>query len=132
LPEAAVYEGRITVKLPELYSNLFYKLTYKFRNARIVVNQVKLSGDNSFVDIRYWLSRPDKVQGNSQIYLVDEASKQKLELMNLPKFGSLCSKHSKYQSLGILLFYNKNNVINHDSQITLHFGCLIAKNIKVT
>ena len=120
------------MKIYEHFPQLLYLITYKFRRAAIQVNQATLSGDNSFIDVRYRLSRPDKDQGNFPVYLVDEASGQKLGIMSLPKFGSIRSKHSKHQTLGILLFYNKDNTIKHGSQITLHFGSLIAKNIKVT
>lgn len=119
------------MKIYEYLSKLFYLITYRFRRARIQVNQAILSGDNSFIDIRYWLSRPDKVHGNFPIYLVDESSKEKLGLMRVTKFGFIRTKHSKHQSMGILLFYNRNNIINHESQITLHFGSLNVKNIKV-
>lgn len=119
------------MKIYNYLSQLLYLITYRFRRAKIQVNQAILSGDSSFIDIRYWLSRPDKVQGNFPIYIVDESSGRKLGLMSLAKFGFIRSRHSKHQSLGILLFYNQNNIIHHGSQIAIHFGSLIAKDIKV-
>ncbi len=125
-------KGLLKMKIREHFPQLLYLITYKFRRAGIQVNQAMLSGDDSFIDVRYRLSRPDKDQGNFPIYLVDETSGHKLGIASLPKFGLIRSKPHKQQALGILLFYNRDNTIKHGSQITLHFGPLIAKNIKVT
>jgi hypothetical protein len=121
----------ISVKNLNSLSKLFYLLTYRFRRARIQVNQAILSGNNNFIDIRYWLSRPDKFKSSSPIYLVDESSGQRLGLMRITKIGSIRTKHHKHQSMGILLFYNRNKIISHGSQVTLHFGYFDVKNIKV-
>ena len=93
--------------------------------------QALLSGNSSFIDIRYKLSRPDKIRGQFPIYLIDEMTGERFELIRLTKYGAIRTKHNKYQPKGILLFYNRNGAIKRGSRITLFFGTLITKNIEV-
>lgn len=106
-------------------------LTYRFRKTNIHVNQALLSGSGSFVDIRYWLSRPDQVKGSVPIYLIHEETSERFELMRLAKLGPVKTRHKKYQLAGILLFRNRNNTIKSGSKVTLIFGPLKATHIEV-
>lgn len=110
---------------------MWHLITYRFRKSKIHVNRALISGDGSFIDVRYWLSRPDKVQGRFPVYLLDEASGQRFELMRLAKYGAIKTKHSIYQSAGILLFRNRNCKIRPGDKVTLIYGPLQAKHIEV-
>jgi hypothetical protein len=103
----------------------------RFRRTEIRITQALLSGNNSFIDIRYCLSRPDLVKGKIPIYLIDEITGQKFQLMILPKYGKIRTKHSKYQTTGILLFRNQNGIVKPSSRVTVVFGSLVAKHIEV-
>ena len=103
----------------------------RFRRTEIRITQALLSGNDSFIDIRYSLSRPDLVKGRIPIYLIDEITGQKFQMMNLSKFGQIRTKHSNYQTTGILLFRNQNGIIKPNSRVTVVFGYLVAKHIEV-
>lgn len=77
-----------------------------------------MSGDGIFIDIRYWLSRPDKINPTTTPYIIT-AQNQKLGLMHISKFGVIKSKHRKHTNTGILLFYNKNKVVSNGDKFTL-------------
>ena len=109
-----------------------YYLFYRMQRPRIQVNQAALSGDGSFIDIRYWLSRPDKAECKLPIYLIDEITGERFNLMTLTKCGVIRTKHSKYQPLGILLFYNRNNALKCGARVSLFFGSLNATHIDIT
>jgi hypothetical protein len=106
-------------------------ITCRFKKEEIHIDRAQLSGDGSFIDIRYHLSRPDKVQGVFEVFLMEEETGKRFELMRLAKFGTIQTKHNKYQNIGMLLFHNYNNVVRPDSMVTLVFGKLRAKHIKV-
>lgn len=106
-------------------------LTYRFRKPQIRISSVSLSGDGSFVDVRYWLSRPDKAQGRFPVYLVNEATKEKLGLMRFTKHGAIRTRHGRHQAGGVMLFFNRNGSVRSGSSVTLFFGPLRAGNIKV-
>lgn len=118
-------------KFRQLLHKVWHLFSYRFRRPKIFVTQAHLSGDGSFVDIRYGLSRPDKAQGRFPVYLIDESTGQRFELMRLPKFGMIKTRHNKFRPSGILLFRNRNNILKPGSIVTLTFGPLEAKNIKV-
>ena len=90
-----------------------------------------MSGDGSFIDVRYGLKRPDKVKGSESIYLIEEQTGKRFYLMRLPRYGSIQTKHCKYQHSGILLFRNSESMIKSKSKVTLVFGELEVKNINV-
>ena len=69
-------------KIGEWLLVIWRLLTYRFRKTNIHVNQALLSGCGSFVDIRYWLSRPDQVKGSFPIYLIHEETCERFELMS--------------------------------------------------
>lgn len=84
-----------------------------------------MSGDGIFIDIRYWLSRPDKMNLKATPYILT-AQNQRLGLMHISKFGVIKSKIRKRTNTGILLFYNKNNVVNIGDKVTLCWDDLKA------
>jgi hypothetical protein len=40
-----------------------------FRKNKIVITRAVLSGNGSFIDVRYWLSRPEKINPQAKIYV---------------------------------------------------------------
>lgn len=106
-------------------------MTYRFRSERIHVIQALLSGDGSFVDLRYRLSRADKALGRFSVHIVDEETGKRLELVRLAKFGTVRTRHNRLQSLGILLFYNRDKIIRNGSMVTLFFDKLRAEHVEV-
>ncbi|MBD7911218.1 MULTISPECIES: hypothetical protein [Clostridium] len=108
---------------------IWYLLTYRFKREKLYIIKAQLSGEGAFIDIRYRITRPDRVKGIENIYLVDEESKKKFYLMKLPRYGAIQTKHRKYQYTGILLFQNFENTIKSGSKITLVFGKLEVKGI---
>lgn len=104
---------------------------YRFRQPKIQITKAQLSGNNNFIDIRYRLSRPDKIKGITPICMKEGETGQILHLMNLPKFGAVRTKHSKYQTSGILLFRNQNNIIKLGSKVTIMYGSLKVNNIEI-
>jgi hypothetical protein len=110
---------------------LWFLLTYRFKRPKLTVLNASFSADDSVIDIRYWLSRPDKIDPKTRPYLIN-AQNQKLGLMYFPKFGVMQSKIRKHTNTGILLFYNKNKTINIDNnRVTLCWDGLKAENIVV-
>ena len=103
----------------------------KFRKARIKIISARLSGDGSLIDIRYWLSRPDKLRINFNDYLIDEASKQRLYTANFVKFGRIRTKHGKHTTNGVILFYNQNNIVKSGSKVTLAIGSYLSEQTEV-
>lgn len=106
-------------------------ITYRLKKEEIYINRAQLSGDGSFIDIRYHLSRPDKAQGIFEVFLMEEETGKRFELMRFAKFGPIQTKHNKYQNTGVLLFHNHDNVVRPDSMVTLVFGKLLAEHIKI-
>lgn len=118
------------MKLRKHISNFWYLVTYHFVRTRIKVTKASFSGDGSFIDVRYWVSRPDKINPKTSPYLMT-AQNQKLGLMHIAKFGAIKSKVRKHTNTGILLFYNKNKAVSIGDKITLHWEGLIAKDVEV-
>lgn len=110
---------------------LFYLLIYRFQKPKIFVYEALLSGNGSFVDIRYWLSRPDQVNFKASIYLIYDETGEKLNLMKIAKFGAIRTRHNKLKNTGVLLFYNRNGLIKHGSKVTIHLDKLIATSVEV-
>ncbi len=111
---------------------IWYLLTYKLRKARITIRSAQLSGDGSLVDIRYWLSRPDKLQENFNAYLIDEATKQRLYPAYFTKFGTIKTKHGKHKTNGVVLFYNRDNIIKAGSKVILVFDSHLSEQAEVS
>ncbi len=111
---------------------IWYLMTFKLRKARISIISARLSGDGSLIDIRYWLSRPDKLRKNYNVYLLDETTKEKLYLANFVKFGAIRTKHCKNATNGIVLFYNRNNIIKAGSKVILIFDSLLSEQSEVS
>lgn len=111
---------------------IWYLLTFKFRKVRITIVSAQLSGDGSLVDIRYWLSRPDKLRKNSKVYLIDETTKQRLYPANVAKFGTIRTKHGKHTTNGVVLFYNRNNIIKAGSKVILVFDSYLSEQTEVS
>lgn len=110
---------------------IFYAITLKFRRSKIDIYRSVLSGNGSFIDIRYQLTRPDKFKGTFPIYLINEKTNERLYLMRLAKFGTVKTKHQKYQTSGILLFRNNDYLIKAGDTVTLIFGNLYKQNIRI-
>lgn len=119
------------MKIWDFLLRVWYLITFRFRRASVKVTQAMLSGDGSFIDIRYWLSRPDQARGAFPVYLVDKTTGERLELMRIAKFGAIRTKHNKYINKGMLLFYNRQNIIKPRSRTTLFLGSLIVDDIEV-
>lgn len=111
-------------------SQLWYMVIYRFIRPMLKVTRASFSGDEMFIDIRYWLSRPDKINPKILPYLVT-AQNHKIDLMHLSKFGLIKSKIRKHTNTGILLFYNKNKTVRIGDSVTLFWDGLKAENIVV-
>jgi hypothetical protein len=115
----------IILKMKLFFAHHFYWL----RKPQIRVYEASLSGNGSFIDIRYWISRPDKVNPKGSIFIVHDGSKAKLYLMQIARFGAIRTRHSKFRNTGNLLFYNRNGLVTHGSKISLQFDNLVATDI---
>ena len=117
-----------------LFENIKNRLLiflYKFRKPMIHVYRAGLSGNGSFVDIRYWLSRPEIVNPNGAAYLVDNETGTKLHLMKIAKFGTIRIRHSKRKTTGILLFRNQDGLIKQGSMVSVCLDTLVVNNIEI-
>lgn len=112
------------------FKKLWYLSTYRFARPKMIVKQASFSGDESFIDIRYWLSRPDIIDPKSNPYLLTEAD-QKLVLMHFAKLGAIKSRMGKHTNTGILLFYNKNHAVKKGDSIKLYWNGMVAENIEI-
>ncbi|WP_203364224.1 hypothetical protein [Bacillus sp. REN10] len=110
---------------------IWYLSIIRLRRRKLEVTAAFLSGNGSFVDVRYRLTRPDKAEGRSHIFLIDEASGEVLPLMVLPKQGAVRTKHKNDQRTGVLLFRNQKHFIKSGSKVTLVFGQFVVKNIEI-
>lgn len=95
-------------------------MTYRFIRPKLKVSQASMSGDGILIDIRYWLSRSDKINPKATPYILTSQN-QKLGLMRVSRFGVIKSKIRKHTNTGILLFYNKNNVVSIGDKVTLYW-----------
>jgi hypothetical protein len=119
------------MRIKHRINRLWFMLTSKFRRTRIVITSARLSGDGSFVDIRYWLSRPDKLMRNSDVYLLDAATKEKFYTANIRKCGKIRTRHGKYTANGVILFYNRDNIVKKGSKVILAFGSYMSEHAEV-
>jgi hypothetical protein len=110
---------------------LLYRFFYLLRKPDIYIYEAKLSGDGNLIDIRYWLSRPDKLNSNCSIFLTDDDTGEKLRMLQIPKFGAIQTRHSKHLNAGNLLLYNRNGLVKSGSKVTLHFDNLFVRGIAV-
>lgn len=117
------------MKLIKLILKAWYLITYGFRREKLYILKAQLSGDGSFIDIRYRLTRPDRIRTQGQVYLIDEESGKKYYLMRLPKYGTIQTRHNKFQHTGILLFRNIDNEVKSGSNFTLVFGKFEVKGV---
>lgn len=99
---------------------------YRFTKPRLLIIEALLSGDGSFVDVRYWISRPDKLNPSGAVYLVDEQSGKRLYLMSAATFGAMRTRHNKRKTSGALLFYNKDKLVTSGATVSLYLDTLTA------
>jgi len=116
------------MKLRKILGKLRYIALYRFARPKIIVTRATFSGDGYFIDLRYWLSRPDKINNKTAPYLMTIQNK-KLELMHFSKFGVIKSKTRKHTNTGILLFYNNNKAVKSGDIVTLYWDGLKAEDI---
>jgi hypothetical protein len=112
------------------FTKLWYLLTYRFVRPKIQITKANFSGDENFIDIRYWLSRPDKIDPKSKPYLLT-ASNQKLVLMHFTKFGVIKSKMRKHTNTGIILFYNRHHIVSKGDHVQLYWNGMAVKDIEL-
>jgi hypothetical protein len=118
------------MKIKKLVHKGRYLVRYRFVRPKLVVTKTSFSGDGHFIDVRYWLSRPDKINPKSFPFLVT-AQNQKLGLMHFSKFGVIKSKIRKHTNTGILLFYNKDKVVRSGDSVTLYWDGLKITDILI-
>jgi hypothetical protein len=118
-------------KILNLLKRVWVLLWYSFRRDRIVVTQAILSGNGSFIDVRYWLSRPDRINPQTKINLVHPATGTRLEVIKLAKIGPVKTNHSMLTKTGFVLFRNRDNLITSGSMVSLIVGSLKADNIEI-
>jgi hypothetical protein len=102
-----------------------------FRKNKIVITRSVLSGNGSFIDVRYWLSRPDRINPQTKIYLVHPETGTRLGVMNLAKIGPVKTKHTELAETGVVLFRNSNKLITSGSQVSIILGKLKVDNIEI-
>ena len=119
------------MKIGSWLNRFWYLITYRFKKPKIRVYQALLSGNGSFIDIRYWISRPDKINPKSMVYLIDQNTGTRLYLMQFIKFGTIRTKHNKYKTTGMLLFRNQFETVKKGFKVTLILDDLKAENIEV-
>lgn len=107
-------------------------LRYCFLKDRIVITRAVLSGNGNFVDIRYWLSRPDKTNPQAKIYLIDKETGAHLEVIKLARIGPLKTNHAMLAKTGTALFRNRNDLVSPGSKVSLVLGSLRTDNIEVS
>lgn len=115
----------------EKVKNWFWFFIYKFKKPEIHVYEASLSGNGSFVDIRYWISRPDILNAKVAAYLIDEGTGSRLNLMRIAKFGTIRTQYNKRNNTGVLLFDNRKGIVKSNSRVSLHLDTLVATNINV-
>ena len=112
-------------------NKIWYLLRYRFVRPKLVVNHAYFSGGGGMIDIRYWLSRPDKLKPNETPYLVT-AKGVKLGLLHIFKFGAMQSQRRKHTNTGILLFSNAGLAVNKkNNRVKLFWGGLESKEVAV-
>jgi len=119
------------LKILNFIKRIWSLLCYCFRKNKIVVTRAALSGNGSFIDIRYWLSRPDRINPQTKIYLVHPETGTRLGVMKFPKFGPVNTKHTALEENGVVLFRNSNNLITSGSQVSIILGKLKVDHIKI-
>ncbi len=112
------------------FTKLWYLITYRFVRPKIQVTKANFSGAKNFIDLRYWLSRPDKIDSKSKPYLLTSAN-QKLVLMHVTKFGVIKSKMRKHTNTGIMLFYNKNHIVSEGDHVKLYWNGMVVEDIEI-
>lgn len=117
-------------KIKKMINNLWYRVGYRFVRPKIIITGASFSGDGMFIDLRYWLSRPDKLNSKISPYLIT-ANNQKLVLMHFSKFGVIKSRLRKHTNTGILLFYNKDKAVNIGESVTLYWDGLKSEDVVV-
>ncbi|HWT74794.1 MAG TPA: hypothetical protein VN258_08785 [Mobilitalea sp.] len=118
------------MKIKKFISDFWHLVTYRLIRQKLIVTRVSFSGDGSFIDVRYWISRPDKINPKKSPYLITEQN-QRLGLMRLPKFGAVKTKIRKHTNTGILLFYNNNKAVNIGDKVTLYWDGIKVEDITV-
>lgn len=116
------------MRMKKILNNLWYRIIFRFVRPKIIITEASFSGDGMFVDIRYWLSRPDKMNSKAIPYLIT-SDHQKLGLMYFSRVGVMKSKMRKHTNTGILLFYNKNKVMSIGDSVTLYWDGLQSEDI---
>ncbi len=110
---------------------LLYRLFYRLRKPEIGVYEARLSGDGNLIDVRYWLSRPDQLNPDCNIFLTHEETGETIHILKIPKFGVIKTMHAKRQYAGNLLLYNRNGLVKPGSTVALHFDNMSATGIVV-
>lgn len=118
-------------RILNMLKRLWLKLRYCFIREQIVVTGAFLSGDGSFVAIRYWLSRPDKISPQTRCYLIHQETGRRLEIMRLTKIGFIKTNHATLAKNGNILFRNQGNIITPGSKVSFVMGSLKIGNIEV-
>jgi len=109
---------KILFQIKRIWS-LFY---CRFRKNKLVITRAALSGNGSLIDVRYWLSRPDKINPQAKIYLIHPETGTRLGIMNLAKIGPVKTNHTERTETGMVLFRNSNNLIKSGSQVSFILG----------
>jgi hypothetical protein len=83
------------------------------------------------VDIRYWLSRPDKLNPHTKTYLLDKETGAHLLVMKLARIGPLQTNHALLTDTGSALFRNRTGLISRGSKVCLVLGNLKSDYVEV-
>jgi hypothetical protein len=114
----------ILIRLMDKYLRILNKLSFYFRKSRIHVSRAMLSNCNSSIDVRYWLTRPDKVKDSIPIYIVKKDTGEKFFLEKIIKYGETKTRHKVYNSMGALVFTNSNHALKSGEKVILCYGNL--------
>lgn len=106
----------------------FNRIILRFKKQSISVISASISADGSLIDIRYFLTRPDKVNKDENILLIEESTNLNLEVARATKNGM---QNNRRNYNGMLLFNNKNNHVRHGSMVTLVFSGIKVEHIEI-
>lgn len=104
------------------------RFIFKFKKQSISVISASISADGSLIDIRYNISKSDKINNNEKVFLIDEGTNSNLPAVSAAKNGL---KRTNHNLKGMLLFNNKGFRVQPGSFVTLVFGNIKIEHIKI-
>lgn len=116
-----------------VFGYLGVRLATSLLKPPLEILQAELTGDGSFVDVRFRMNKLGKFRGKCDAYLVDEASGERVTVATTPKIGTLYSRWADGSpTTGYVLFLNSRGVVKEGSYVTVVFGNFVKKHVMIT